>query len=99
MIQHLLSTGPKRLAEASPFDPAWGIGLPADDPEARTPSGGQGKSCSETLFFLSATPFAQARPGWQTPPSLINYALRPRSTELMTFPVRRLALWLWPALA
>ena len=34
---HLLSTGTKRLAEASLFDPVWGIGLRADDPEARDP--------------------------------------------------------------
>ena len=35
MKYHLLSTGTKILAEASPFDPVWGIGLRADDPEAR----------------------------------------------------------------
>ena len=35
---HLLRTGTKRsLAEASLFDPVWGIGLRADDPEARDP--------------------------------------------------------------
>ena len=30
MEQHLLSTGTKKLSEASPFDPVWDIGLPAD---------------------------------------------------------------------
>ena len=38
MKQHLLSTGNKLLAEASPFDLMWGIGLRADDPEAKDPS-------------------------------------------------------------
>ena len=32
MKHYLLSTGSKRLAEASPLDPAWGIGLRADRP-------------------------------------------------------------------
>ena len=31
---HLLSTGTKRLAEASPIGPVWDIGIRADDPEA-----------------------------------------------------------------
>ena len=35
MKHHLLSTGNKRLAEASPLDPVWGIGLRADDPRAK----------------------------------------------------------------
>ena len=34
---HLLSTGNKLLAEASPLDPVWGIGLRADDPRAKDP--------------------------------------------------------------
>ena len=37
MKDHILSTGTKRLAAASPFDPVWGIGLRVDDPEARNP--------------------------------------------------------------
>ena len=40
---HLLSTGSKSLAEASPFDPVWGIGLRADDPEVRDPRLWRGK--------------------------------------------------------
>ena len=37
MKHHLLSTGNKRLAEASPMDPVWGIGLRTDDPQAKGP--------------------------------------------------------------
>ena len=37
MKQHLLSTGTNLLAEASPLDPVWGIGLRADDPDANDP--------------------------------------------------------------
>ena len=37
MKHHLLSTGNKRLAEASPLDLVWGIGLRADDPRANDP--------------------------------------------------------------
>ena len=37
MKQHLLITDTKKLAEASPFDSVWGIGLRANDPEVRIP--------------------------------------------------------------
>ena len=37
MKHHLLSAGTKRLAEASPLDPVWGIGLRVDDPRAKGP--------------------------------------------------------------
>ena len=43
MKHHLLSTGNKRLAEASPMDPVWGIGLRADDPRAKGPHQWRGK--------------------------------------------------------
>ena len=35
MKYHPLSTAKNVLDEVSPFDPVWGIGLRADDPEAR----------------------------------------------------------------
>ena len=34
---HLLSAGNKRFAEASPLGLVWGIGLRADDPQAKDP--------------------------------------------------------------
>ena len=37
MKHHLLSTGNKHLAEASPLDLVWGIGLLADDLRANNP--------------------------------------------------------------
>ena len=74
MKYHLLSTGTKLLAEASPFDPVWGIGLRADDPEARDPRLWRGKHLlGKTLRF--ATPFAPVRPGCN--PSLVSAILHP----------------------
>ena len=43
MKHHSLSTGIKRLTEASPLDPVWGIGLRADDPRAKGPRQWRGK--------------------------------------------------------
>ena len=43
MKHHLLSTGNKRLSEASPLDPVWGIGLRADDARAKGPRQWRGK--------------------------------------------------------
>ena len=97
--QHLLSTGTKRLAEASPFHPVWGIGLREDDLRAHNPRRWPGIFCSEKLFLPSATPFAPVSPGWQPTPPGSNSALRPHPAEFRRFPQRHLALWLWPALA
>ena len=44
MKHHLLSTGNKRLAEASPLDTVWGIGLRADDPRAKNPRQWRGEN-------------------------------------------------------
>ena len=44
MKLHLLSTGNKLLAEASPLDPVWGIGLRADDPRAKDPHNRRGET-------------------------------------------------------
>eukprot|EP00752_Nemacystus_decipiens_P018187 g16317.t1 len=44
MWQHLLDTGEKVLAEASPLDPVWGIGLRADNPASRNPASWRGQN-------------------------------------------------------
>jgi ribA/ribD-fused uncharacterized protein len=38
LCKFLLGTGERVLVEASPVDPVWGIGLPADDPRAGNPT-------------------------------------------------------------
>ena len=43
MKLNFLSIGNKRLADASPLDPVWGIGLRADDPRAKNPRQWRGK--------------------------------------------------------
>jgi len=40
--RQLLDTGTKTLAEASPYDRIWGIGLTAEDPRATSPSKWEG---------------------------------------------------------
>lgn len=40
----LLSTGDKVLVEASPYDTIWGIGLSADDADAKDPNKWRGKN-------------------------------------------------------
>ena len=44
MKHHRLSTGNKRLAEASPLDPVWGIDLREDDPRAKGPRQWRGEN-------------------------------------------------------
>ena len=62
MKQHLLCTGTKLLAEASPFYPVWGIGLRADNPEAQDPSRWRGKKLlGKALFAVrDALPASEA---------------------------------------
>ena len=51
MKLHLLSTGNKRLANANPLDPVWGIGLRADDPRAKDPHKWRGKYLRDSFFM------------------------------------------------
>ena len=56
---YLLSTAPATLVEASPDDRVWGIGLPASDPRAQSPSTWRGlnllgKAHTETRDALLA---------------------------------------------
>lgn len=43
-LQYLLSTGNKTLAEASPYDTIWGIGMEASDPNSVHPDKWKGKN-------------------------------------------------------
>ena len=59
--QHLLSTGNRVLAEASPVDRLWGIGLDATHPDAGSPSRWTGrnllgKTLMEVRRLLQDTP-------------------------------------------
>ena len=78
MKHHLLSTGNKRLAEASPLDPVWGIGVRADDPRAKIHASGEGKICSVRRFLPFAKKIAAVRPGWHTRPCLLYTSPSPR---------------------
>jgi ribA/ribD-fused uncharacterized protein len=52
----LLATGDTVLAEASPYDRVWGIGLGAEHPDARNPARWRGTNwLSEVLTKLRAT--------------------------------------------
>ena len=96
MKQHLLSTGTKILALSTPCG-ALVSGKTTSRP--KTPLGDVGKKCSGKLFIPFATPFAQVRSGWHTPPPPIDFAFRPSPGEFMRFHQRRPALRPWPALA
>ena len=84
MKQHLLNTGTKRLAEASLFDPLWGIGLRADDPRGSRPP------CRWRGIKLLGENISAARDTNRTseaelahPSSLIKSALRYLPTEFV----------------
>ena len=70
MKHHLVSTGNKRLAEASPLDPVWGIGLRADDPRAKGPRRWRGKYLLGEALSAIREEFATVRPSWHTRPPL-----------------------------
>ena len=71
---HILSSDNKLLAESSPLDPVWGIGLRADGPRAENPCQGRRKTCSARDFLPFAKLFATVRPGRRTRPPLVGYA-------------------------
>ena len=75
MKHHLLSTGNKRLAEASPLDPVWGIGLRADDPRAKGPHQWRGNILLGEALSAVREEIAILRPDWQTRPPLVGSIL------------------------
>ena len=62
MRQHLLSSGDRLLAEASPRDTIWGIGLRADDPDAATPSTWLGENLLGSALQQVRTLLREATP-------------------------------------
>ena len=48
----LLSTGNRRLAEASPHDDVWGIGLRANDSAASNPAAWRGQNLLGSILDL-----------------------------------------------
>ena len=78
---HLLSSDNKLLAESSPLDPVWGIGLRADGPRANNPCQGRGKTCSVRHFLPFAKLFVTIRLGRRTRPPLVGSAPAMRMQE------------------
>ena len=62
MCQHLLNAGDRLLAEASPRDTIWGIGLRADDPDAATPSTWLGENLLGSALQQVRTLLREATP-------------------------------------
>ena len=96
MKQHFLSTGTKRLSEASLFYSVWGIGFREDDNEASNTCRWPG-----ICFLGKAIPIVRDAIRISET-RLVNSAVShqfcaPTSpAEFVRFLRRRLALWLWP---
>ena len=75
MKYHLLSTGNKQLAEASPLDQCGALVSGRMIPEPKAHANGEGKFCLVRRFLLFAKKFATLRPGWQTRPPLVGSVL------------------------
>ena len=71
---HLLTSDNELLAESSPLDPVWGIGLRADDPRANNPCQRRANISSAKHFLPFAKLFATVRPGRRNPPPLVGSA-------------------------
>ena len=74
MKSHLLSSGYKILAGASPLDPVWGVELRADDPRADDRCQWKEKNCSVRHFLPFAKNSRQLdRVGAPGPPSSVPH--------------------------
>ena len=87
MKNRLLSN--KRLAEASPLNPVWGIGLRADNPRTNDSRQWRREICSVRHVLPFTKPFVKVRPSQHTPPPLAD-SVPPRGMlELTRFRQRR----------
>ena len=67
------------MAEASPLDLVWGIGLRADDPRAKDTRQWRGKNLLGEVLSAVREEIRDSEPGWQTRPPLVGSVL-PRGT-------------------
>ena len=86
---HLLSTGNKRLAEASPLDSVWGIGLRADDPRAINPRQWREKILLGEALSAVHEAICDSETGLHTRPPLAGSVLPRRMLESTKFRPRR----------
>ena len=89
--QHLLSTGNRVLAEASPVDRLWGIGLDATHPDAGFPSRWTGrnllgKTSMEVRRLLQDTPVDTAAHVSPPPPIAASFPFPSPSIYEVTSP-------------
>ena len=94
MKYHPLSTAKNVLDEVSPFDPVWGIGLRADDPEARYPRDCEGRNARKSSFQGSRR-HSHREAGFATQASsqqICNPTTTGRSHEISPAPPRPRAL-------
>ena len=89
MKHHLMSTGNKHLAEASPLDQCRALAFRRMIPEPTTYASGEGKYCSVRRFLPFAKQFATVRPGWHTRPTLAGSVLPREMLESTKFRPRR----------
>ncbi|WP_285905109.1 NADAR family protein [Pseudodesulfovibrio pelocollis] len=59
VLLELLKTGERPIAEASPYDAVWGIGLAKDDPRAQNPESWQGSNWLGQVWMQVRRTFQQ----------------------------------------
>lgn len=64
LMAKLKDTGNAVLAEASPFDTIWGIGMSADDPDARNPEEWNGENLLGGILMQIREESNRGRIGW-----------------------------------
>ena len=92
MKHHLLSTGNKHLAEASPLDPVWGIGLRADDPRANDPHQWKGKNLLGEALSVVCEAIRESETGLAHPASAGRFRTRGMLESTKFCPRRSLSL-------